>query len=239
MIINVWTSPRTGSNWFCKKLAHDFKAYSISEMFNLNLYSYYNTEINNSIYFMKDYQEGFYFTEYSVVNGKIIEQKIYGQRVKDNSEEELYRISLLDKITQTVILSNHASPISEAAYRKLMQIGNKNYYLYRENLEALMESYAICYATKTFIQYGNSKDIETEIDINVKVYENLADRIIAWCNLDMTDGEIVRYEDLDFNEYIDEDNMPVKQYNNKVITISESNKKIIKKLCEKIRNHAT
>lgn len=244
MLINLWTNPRTGSNWYCKKLALDYskniESYSISEMFNSNLYNIYLTENDGTIKFTKEYSKDSFYTEFALQDGKIIETHVNSERFRTVEEEESYRYSLLDYIDTekfNVIFSNHASPISIKSFNKLKALSSENYFLSRINLQKLMESYAIAYTTKKYIQYGHSKDITLEIDIDERVYKNLAFRIKCWENLNKENGIIVYYEDIDFSEYSNLQHMPSKQYESQTVIFSENNKQIIKLLCADMKSN--
>lgn len=208
MIINIWSTPRTGSNWYAAFVAEKYKTkVRINQILNYyHLINYYGN--SDWIY---EYYSGLYYPEYiyDTLKESIKQIKIQGKRIRNSIEEEKYRIELLEKhnhITNPILFSNHVSPMSKSAYEYLFNKADKNIFLYRENFIDQMSSYALGYATTQW--KSTSNNIYADIDTDKEVLFNFYERILHWHSLDKTNCEIVKYEDLEFDKH---ENMPTKQ----------------------------
>lgn len=225
MIVNLWSTPRTGSNWYSQYL---YKKYS-SENKRTNLYTQYLNQFHFINYlkpfygdFVYEYEHGCAY-KYYMYDGmrKCITYIIkHEKRILDSIAEEKYRLELLSKHNHTKnpsIFYNHISPMSELAYSTLFNIADKNIFLYRKDVKSQISSYALAYGTT---QYKKSKEIYENINVTYDVLKNLVDRIIIWYKLDKTNCEIVCYENLEFDLYSD---LPKKQNNIDPFTQLSSN----------------
>lgn len=211
MLINLWSTPRTGSNWYARKLYRDYnKQFSnvvcISELFNQNIYSYYHRNEDGRIYFLKDYSPGCYFHDYRLQDGRIVEEKVYSLRDKTPEEEEARRIELVRNTDKNsiLILSNHVSPINPDIFNELKSVADRNIYLYRENVIDQIASFCVSFKTRHFISFSDPGTVLRDLNVDIRVVDNIVQRIIAWRELDKTNGEIIEYSQIDFSEYIDE-----------------------------------
>jgi hypothetical protein len=115
----------------------------------------------------------------------------------------------------------------------LFKKADKNIFLYRENVLEQLCSYAIGFYTKNFHTPNNNI---FDVDVKEEVLKNLADRIIMWHQLDKTNSEIIKYENLPFDNK-NAKNLPVKQNNfNKFERLTSSTQAIIIKLNEYVLN---
>jgi hypothetical protein len=210
MIINLWSTPRTGSSWYASYLFNEHKKINHqTQIFHqyLNYFHFINYSKPNHTDWVYEFQIGCTYPHYQFDVLKKAINHFYksGKRTKTPDEEENYRIELLEKHDHNkfpVILHNHVMPMSKKSYEYLYRKADKNVFLYRENLVDQLSSYALAYQTTIWKPKKNLpvfKDIKTD----EQVIKNLYDRIIYWHNLDKTDCEIVKYEDINFNDHLE------------------------------------
>jgi len=210
MIINLWSTPRTGSVWYSYHLKNlNPSSILLTEPFNrFHMDLYYSTN-NGKIINQTHYSEGAFYKDYSILNGKICIQKKYQKRERTIDEEEKYLIDLFNNIDKslTYIIHNHVSPISEYIFKTLTNLG-KNIYIYRKDKLAQLASYAIAYETKEFVRFNKiSSENQNLINItNIDSLKTLIERIKVWDNIDK--NNIIAYEDITF---YDLPGMPKKQ----------------------------
>lgn len=204
MIINVWSTPRTGSVWYSfyqQSLYPD--AIHSNEMFNRYHMGLYHKIENGRRLNLRDYEDGCFYSEHYIQDGVILDKEIYDRRTRSLDEEEQYRISLFDQYTspRTIIVHNHVDPISEHVRQKLTEIADKNFYLYRKDKRAQLGSYVIASSTRQFVQFNDEQQTGIVNDVQPNLLENLIHRIRVWDsltkNLD-SKSEIIAYEDINF-----------------------------------------
>jgi len=205
MIVNLWSTPRTGSVWYSNYLKSQYpNSILLTEFFNqyhMNIYHMmlsYSKRIN-----LYSYSTESWYDDYSIIDGKISIQKKFEKRVRSVEEEEEYRIHLFNQIDTNFnyILHNHVSPINEKISKLLTEVAEKNIYIYRKDKRAQLASYAIAFSTKQFVQYSYREELGIVSDIDIMPLENLVKRIKVWDSL--IKDNIVAYEDIDFfdNQY--------------------------------------
>jgi len=229
MIINLWSTPRTGSNWYAAFLLNEHKKENkrtIKIKHYLNYYhltNYYDN--NNSFDWVYEYKPGrghpSYF--YDRLKESISTTLVYKERPRNAEKEEEYRIALFEKHNHKknpVIMHSHFAPMSKKGYDYLFNKADKNIFLYRENFVEQMSSYALAYGTNI---WKPRKDLQVyeNIDADEGVLKHLYERILLWHTIDKSGCEVVKYENFDFNYQAN--NMPIKQ--NKVSTFSQLSKK--------------
>ena len=208
MIINLWSTPRTGSNWYSQYL---YKKYS-SENKRTQLYTQYLNQYHFINYtklnyndFVYEYDTGCFYKNYVYdhLRQAISYTSKAEKRIRDSISEEQYRLELLSKHNHKknpTIFYSHIAPMSDLAYKTLFDIADKNIFLYRKDIKRQISSYALAYGTT---QYKRSIKIYENIPVEYDVIKNLVDRIIKWHKLDKTNCEIICYEDLEFDLYAD------------------------------------
>lgn len=209
MIINLWSTPRTGSVWYSNFLKMKYPgSILLTEMFNQYHMDMYYTMKNGRRLTAHVFSPGFCHDEYSNVNGTITTKKIYSERTRTVVDEELYRIELFKQLDSaiTLILHNHVAPINETIKQQLIDIADKNIYIYRKDKRAQLASYAIAFSTRQFIQFFDKQETGTVDDINCGHLENLINRIKIWDNIPKESS--IAYEDI---EFFNKDNWPKKQ----------------------------
>jgi len=208
MIVNLWTTPRTGSNWYSQYL---FRKYT-SENKRTQLYTQYLNQYHFINYikpnyndFVYEYENGCYYKYYTLdhLRQSISYKNKSEKRICSSDHEEKYRLELLVKHNHKKnpsIFYNHIAPMSDLSYNTLFDIADKNIFLYRKDIKRQISSYTLAYGT---VQYKQSVKIYENVTVEYNVIKNLVDRIIKWHKLDKTNCEIICYEDLEFDLYPD------------------------------------
>lgn len=240
MIVNLWSTPRTGSNWFCSYLEKEyFDRYSI-KLTHINnclnqfhLTGYINPEVPGD--FAYQYSNGLSHTDYYYdhLAKSIKSKKIYGKRTRSKTEQEKHIISILqkhDKNKTPLLLHNHVATISQDGYDFLYNLADKNIFIHRKNHIDQLSSYAIASYHKDF---HNQKPVISDVEINPDLITNLTERIIHWYTIPKYDCDVVCYEDLDFSLY----GLPKKQTTGKTFDqLSISTQKLIIECDQKIKD---
>lgn len=238
MIVNLWTTPRTGSNWYSKHLLSELRKENpkftlIEHYFNTYRMKEYSTPSLRSVYdYNKECSYKFYY--YDHLRKSIASRVKAEKRTLNVEQEEEYRLSLLEKhnFTSTpVLFYSHVLPISNKAYEKLFNIADKNIFLYRKDIKRQLSSYALSYAISDF---HSVKKNYSEIHLEESIIQGLADRIIEWHALDKTNCDVIAFEDLDFES--DGENLPKQQNNNDpFLALDDATKDNILKLTENVK----
>lgn len=241
MIINIWSTPRTGSTWLASYISQQYpKSLKLRQF--LNEYYLKNYSIRNEKDWIYEYRPKACYKDYYIdlFSKQIKDRIVHSARLKDVIEEEKHRINLINShnsLKWPLIIHNHVLPMSEHGYNFLKTKAERNIYLYRKNISNQLASYALGFATKIFTYQKNIKP-EYNIFVDKQILENLADRIIYWHKLDKTNCEIIAYEDLNFNDSIG--TLPKKQ--NSVAPINqlcEETVEVILELEKKIKTNIT
>lgn len=210
MIVNLWSTPRTGSNWYAQYLQKNLDAILFHQFINYyHLINYQKSGYNDFVY---EYDLKCSYLQYSFDKKKeriIINRKAEKRKLSADDEEN-HRLGLLDNHDFTKypsIFYNHIAPVSHKAYSKLFAMADRNIFLYRKDIKRQLSSYALGYGTKEYKFTGINK-IHDNINVSFDVLKNLADRIQFWHDIDKASCEIVCYEDLDFDMF---SNLPKKQ----------------------------
>lgn len=235
MIINVWSTPRTGSVWYSYylKSIHSDSVY-INELFNKHhMKNYYMRNSDGLMFALNDYEPGAYYLEYFIDNGSIDFKKMYEPRTRSPNEEEQHRFSLLKQYSSNrkTIMHNHVDPIDPEIRQYLMNMAEKNYYLYRKDKRAQLGSYVIAYSTKQFGQLIEGEFTDQVLDIDPGVLYNLVDRIKTLDRIindvNSHNAKILAYEDIDFFE---RDGFPRKQNRDYRVRLSQTMLDLVEKL---------
>lgn len=216
MIINLWSTPRTGSNWYSAYLLNQYKkenknTFVIHQYLNhFHLINYSKAGYGDWLY---EYSKGLCYPAY-VFNHLKQSIELIGickKRDKDECSEEEFRIQLFERhnhVKHPVIFHNHVAPMSNKAYDYLFKKADRNLFLYRENIKDQLSSYALAYGTAIWKPLTNYKTF-SDITVEKNILENLYERIKKWHTLDKTNCEIIKYEELNFNQT--EFSLPKKQ----------------------------
>lgn len=208
MIINLWSTPRTGSVWYSYKLYLEYlnsnkNTILLTEPFNRWHLNIYRSIENGVIKNFHEFTDGLYYDDYALdSDGNVVVNRKFAQRSRTVEEELSHRQWLVENYNAeacTLILHNHTSPLPEGIYEKLKTSALRNIFIYRGNFVEQLSSYAVAIATKRFAKF---RDFDEPVFENLEVPEQslaeLTNRILHWETLDKTNCEIVRYEDIEF-----------------------------------------
>jgi len=235
MIINVWSTPRTGSVWYSYYLKSIYSDSTyINELFNKHhMKNYYMRNNDGLMFALNNYEENAYYLEYFIDSGSINFKKVFEPRTRTPDEEENHRFALLRQYSsdKKTIMHNHVDPINPEIRQYLMDIAEKNYYLYRKDKHAQLGSYVIAYSTKQFGQLVKGEFTDKVADIDPTVLCNLVNRIKTFDNIvksiNTSNIEVLAYEDIDFFE---RDGFPRKQNRDYRIRLSQEMLELVEKL---------
>lgn len=237
MLINLWSTPRTGSVWYSYHLKTQHPdSLLLTEIFNqyhMNMYHYRNED--GSIKNYHTFVDGsFYFEFFLDENNLLKKRKIFSERIRSSDEEEDYCFELIKKVnrSQILILHNHIDPIRNNIRDFLISKADRNIWIYRKNKVEQLASYAIAMSTKKFAIFRDNAITDEFIqDCDQKHLENLIRRIKIW---DMFyKEETVAFEDINF---YNQKGFPLDQNLDPLSKISDSLKSTIKLLVEKYEN---
>jgi len=244
MLINLWSTPRTGSIWYSKYLAKQYEnSIWLSEFFNthdMNLYSYFDKFRQHKS--TTEYSFGCWYRDYFIKDGIISYRLSYNPRRRAIHEEEVYRRSLIDQcnLKQNIILHNHVRPMDDNIRKHLVSIADKNIYITRNNKREQLYSFAIALSTKEWVKYTNGNQQEIQIDnVDLSQVNQLLDHIKFWDSIDKNNADIIAYEDINF---VSIDGMPMKQNTNHISKLNISIVEEINRLVdeyEKYNVHAS
>ena len=143
MLINVFSLHRTGSTWW----AHYIKQKNSGSVF-------YNERFNQLYYFklkpdgtvtapFHEYEDGCFWESPNEDYTDII--KIHRKLTPedDNRFDRLLEFMKCEAKTKTIVIHTHLTPIQDEKYLTELSIaGDKNYYVFRENVIEQLSSYA-------------------------------------------------------------------------------------------------
>lgn len=229
MIINLWSTPRTGSVWYSRYLAYQLpNSLVLSEIFNRYAMHVYYTDVDGQIFNHPTYKDGYFHKEFYLEDGNILSKRVPGPHTRTIFEEEEYRLDMLRKANKDVnyILHNHVEPINTDIRKHLLEIADENKFIFRKDKRAQLASYAIAYSTGKFATFkANAEEKGTVLDIDRQVLKELVRRIKIWDA--MPKESSLAYEDI---EFIDLPGMPMKQVPDYRTRISEEMLRVIEQL---------
>lgn len=204
MIINLWSTPRTGSVWYAHHLQSQYpQSFLASEIFNIRHFNlYYNVLPNGKIESHHQYVEGSYYHEFSLDSqGFLTKVNVYAARQRTAVDEQQHRFSCVKNHSpqQTIIVSNHVDPIHPEIKSWLITQAEKNIWIERRDKRAQLASYAVASSTKQFVQFQTvPQDNHIVPDCNLGLLADLIKRIQIWDQHDKT--HVVAFEDIDFHD---------------------------------------
>ena len=202
MLINLWSTPRTGSVWYSKHLQSLYPGSRlITEMFNRYHMNMYHLEHSSgSIQNYHDYIDNGFYKEFYLDNlGHISIRKVYDKRTRTIEQEEQYCFDLVKSRNndQIVIMHNHVLPIREDIRQYLLDKADRNIWIYRKDRRAQLASYAVAISTRKFAQLVPALPEDSIVtDCNEDVLTNLIKRIAVWDKL--SGPEQIAFEDIEF-----------------------------------------
>ena len=211
MLTVLWSTPRTGSTYYSSYLLSHYKKENINithlrQYFNkFHLDSYIKENEPDLVY---QYDTNCYYTEYYLqpLSNRILHRVVRNKRKLDRIFEESHRISLLEKTNLQkfpVFISQHVQPMSKDTFYYLKNKATRNIFLYRENFVDQLASYVVALSTKKF-QKTKNVEIEpvTNAEIDLGWLDDVTSRIKYWHTIDKTGCEVIKYEDIKFDDSI-------------------------------------
>jgi hypothetical protein len=195
--------------------------------------NYHMRSDDGKIFNLNEYKEGSFYLDYCLVDGAFSTQKISEPRIRSVEDEEQYRFDLLKNYSSTkkTIMHNHIDPINPEIRQYLMDMAEKNYYLYRKDKRAQLGSYVIAFSTKQFGQLIKGEFTDRVDDIDPKVLDHLVERIKTLDtiidNIKNPDDVVIAYEDIEFFE---RDGFPRKQNRDYRVRLSQEMQDLVERL---------
>jgi hypothetical protein len=214
MLINVFSLHRTGSTWWAHYIKNQYPGSKIyNEIFN-QLW-YFTINENGSFTWHNEYSDGCFWRAPNASCTEIVHN--YRElATKDNLRFDRW-LKFLELSTDTIICHTHLSPLQDDKYlTELCKIGNKNYYVYRENILEKIASFVILEHTGEYTVFTKDR-----ANINVKfTYPIINMKSTEWKIYEILHAnefienklfnyERIKYEFMPFNETIE--GMPLKQ----------------------------
>lgn len=242
MLTVLWSTPRTGSTWYSHFLLAELKKTNPNALFlrqYLSKFQFDQYKKQNVFAEIHSYTPGCFYNQYYLepLSKKIVCKNVSEERVLDIFQEEAYRIGLLEKVNlikYPIIMQQHVQPMSMDSYYYLKNKATRNIYIYRENFIDQMASYIVAAYTDIFFRAKGSKEVVVEnasID-KARLYDFYG-RIKHWHTLDKEDCEIVKFEDIPFNN---EGNLQKQHTTKPIHQISQDMKDMIFSLHEEFEN---
>ena len=231
MIVNLWSTPRTGSVWYSHYLSRQYsESLLITEMFNrYHMNMYHVRGDDGSIKNYHEFVPNSFYKEYYLDDRNFLNRRsVYSSRTRDIDAEEKYCFELLTNVNQNQILvmHNHVDPINTEIRDYLINATHKNIWIYRKNKHQQLASYAVALSTKKFAAFHKTAvSYEPVEDIDRGPLDNLMRRIKVWDSLPKTD--VIAFEDIQFYE---ESGFPVDQNIDPWARLSENMKSIINEI---------
>jgi len=230
MIINIFSTPRTGGIYFTYYTARQNNSEFINELFNEHMFGTYRFfDKNNTLCISYDYHESFFYYDYYHDQDCYIKiKRNYSPWNRSLDEEREYRFNLLKNrnTNQNLVLNNHVGTMCETIQEYLTLIAEKNIYLYRKNILNQLYSFAIAKMYNNFISF-NKDQIRTEKikKSNKEEIIRLIGMIKKWQNLKKSqNSQLISYEELDFSLI---HGFPIKQNSDYTLRLSSDEMKEI------------
>ena len=237
MIVNLWSTPRTGSVWYSHYLYKQYPtSLLITEMFNQYHMNMYHVKGQDGS--IRNYHEfvpnGFYKEYYLDDQSYLTRRTVFAPRVRDIESEEKYCVDLLNRVNknQILVMHNHIDPINSDIRDYLIKNADKNIWIYRKDKRQQLASYAVALSTKKFAAFNKAAvSHELVADIDPGPLYNLIRRIKVWDTIPKTDT--IAFEDVSFYDY---EGFPVDQNIDPWSRLSDGMKLIINGIVEKYEN---
>ena len=214
MLINVFSTHRTGSTWWCHYLINKNPGgIFYNELFNQ--VTYFAVGGNDKYIPFNEYKEGYYWRSPNNACKRLLH---HYYKVPDEYEGRYERwIKYLEFSPEVNICHTHLWPLRDSKYlAELCKIGDKNYYVYRENILEQMASLIIMEHTGEYTVVTKEKSnisekftypiidmktIEWKMKEILHAEEFIADKLFNY--------ERIKYESMPFHETVE--GMPLKQ----------------------------
>lgn len=214
MVINVWSTPRTGSTWlsyFLKRKLSNKKEniFFWSEPFNpyhFNLH-YELTPAGKVLSHQEFRPNSFWKRHFLDENNFLKVENVYSRKNFSWQDYTQQTLRILKNISpeMTLILHNHLFPMEDQHFQACLQNCIQNYYTFRRDLKSQLASYAIAYHTKEFVNFFSDRKetIFSDEIADAVVLKNLLMRIQKSKDRISTIENYIEvpFEEIDFFEF--------------------------------------
>ena len=214
MLINVFSSHRTGSTWWCHYLKSKYPG-SILYNESFNHLRYYSKDVDGNVKQEDEFLEGYFWKAPNESCTEIVCN--YRELVPKDSSRFNKWLRFLESSPDINICHTHLSPLQDNRYlTELCKIGDKNYYVYRENLLEQLASFMILQHTNEYTAFtkdrSNISEKFTYPIIDMKTIEWKIQEILEsdkFIDGKLFNYERIKYESMPFHETVK--GMPLKQ----------------------------
>jgi hypothetical protein len=239
MLINVFSLHRTGSTWWAHYIKNQYEnGILYNEIFNQLKYYKRDEDLKHTPY--EEYEEGLCWRCPNDSYTEIVHNYRELTSADDDRFDRWLKFFELSK--NTAVVHTHLSPLQDLSYlTKLSEIGDKNYYVYRENVLEQMASYQIMkhngiYGVFTKDEAYNSEKFGYPI-IDIEMMEWFCGDIMNADKLAkerIVNFERIRYESMPFNKTVD--GMPLKQSRSAFNRLCLIDQTLIKQIYARAKN---
>lgn len=228
MIINLWSTPRTGSIWYSHWLKFNHPgSMLITEMFNkLHMNMYHVQDSKGTILNFHHVVPGGFFKEYHLDdNNYLTVRRNYGTRSRSPDQEEQYHWELIKQVnpTQVLIVHNHVEPMAIDIKQYLLNSADKNIWICRRDRVAQLASYAVAISTRKFAEFIGTGPQDLVQDCDEFYLTNLLKRIQVWDQSPKNHSDIVEFEQINFQNLpgfpVDQNIDPTKRLSRRLLNI--------------------
>ena len=240
MLINVFSLHRTGSTWWAHYMKNQHRGGVLyNEIFN-QLHYFRRNEDRTHTHF-KEYANGLCWRAPDESCTEIVFN--YRELTDKDNDTRFYRwISYFRQLKHPVIIHTHLTPLQDEKYlTELSKIGDKNYYVYRENSIEQISSFSIMNHTGEYGIFAEDKSKESSKFEYTIVDENFtrwmckeilrADKLV---DDKIINSERISYESMPFYKTVE--GMPLKQNVSAFSRLCSEDQELIKRIYTEEKN---
>lgn len=233
MLVNILSTPRTGSVWFTHHTSKNYNNPSVFfGLFEPAMNSYYKIKNSDgSGSYISDYRpDAFYYDYFLDESQNLRITKVFQERTLPYQEQiqlnfEKFKIAVKH---QTIVLDHHVGYEDNNITKYLIDHAQENIWIHRKNKRNQLASFVVALSTGRFTVYDKNHILTDAVpDIEVKYLESLLRKIKIWDSLNKGSDRIVAFEELNF---YDSPGFPVDANTNAWSRIGENMKTIIDQL---------
>ncbi len=214
MLINVFSLHRTGSTWWAHYIKNQYEnGVLYNEIFNQLKYYRRNPDTTHTPF--EEYEDGLAWRCPDDSYTSIVHNYRELTPADDNRFDKWLKFFELSK--DVAVVHTHLTPLQDQKYlTELSKLGDKNYYVYRENVLEQMASYQILRYNSEFGVFTKDKALSrqpipctiVEIDVMEWFCRDImnADKLVEE---KLVNYERIKYESMPFNKTVE--GMPLKQ----------------------------
>jgi hypothetical protein len=240
MLLNVFSLHRTGSTWWAQYLQSQ---HPNSKIYNetFNECAYFTVDKNKVWTSYSEYADGRFYRIPNKKGTKLLD--VFAKSTIEQEAERLDRWLNFFKLSKhTIVCHTHITPIQDEKYlTELSKIGDKNYYVYRENIFEQIASFIILKHTG---EYGVTT-VDKSLQIEKYTYPIIDIPMIEWMCYEilradklvedkLVNIQRVRYESMPFEKTLP--GMPLKQNVSAFNRLCIIDQTLIKQIYNRVKN---